>query len=179
MFFQKVSIFLMIWSVFTSNYILMEFVLGMLLGLLYTNKKKIFINNFLVLGLAIVGFVFTVMIDDLNGRGVLRLFFYGVPSFFILHGCVWIKQAKINLLTYIGDSSYSIYLIQVFTIPAFFKMMRLCSVSLFYSDIFVVFSVIITSCAGMLLYFYYEKKIYKLLSVGQIKINIYKTLRAV
>lgn len=46
----------------------------------------------------------------------------GIPSALIVLGLVNIKQWKFALGEYLGNASYSIYLIQVFTIPVFYKV---------------------------------------------------------
>jgi peptidoglycan/LPS O-acetylase OafA/YrhL len=51
-----------------------------------------------------------------------RVIMYGLPSFLIIYGLLGIKQIHMGVLTKLGDASYSIYLIQVFTIPAFYKI---------------------------------------------------------
>lgn len=51
-----------------------------------------------------------------------RLWSFGLPALLIVLGVANIRQAGSNLLTYLGDASYSIYLVQVFTIPAIYKL---------------------------------------------------------
>ncbi|ENV34775.1 hypothetical protein F960_01083 [Acinetobacter gerneri DSM 14967 = CIP 107464 = MTCC 9824] len=53
---------------------------------------------------------------------VSRLIMWGIPSFFIVLGILWVRQIQNNFFQYLGDASYSIYLIQVFSIPVFYKV---------------------------------------------------------
>lgn len=46
----------------------------------------------------------------------------GVPAFLLVLGCVFMPQARNRTLVFLGDASYSIYLVQVFTIPVFYKV---------------------------------------------------------
>lgn len=50
-----------------------------------------------------------------------RVLLWGIPSFFIALGLLYCPQIKNQLFTYLGDASYSIYLVQMLTIPAFYK----------------------------------------------------------
>lgn len=50
-----------------------------------------------------------------------RVIQFGCPSALIVYGLVGLPQMRQNSLTRLGDASYGIYLIQVFTIPIFYK----------------------------------------------------------
>lgn len=47
---------------------------------------------------------------------------WGLPSALLVMGLVNLPQLKFRLGEHLGDASYSIYLIQVFTIPVFYKV---------------------------------------------------------
>ena len=51
-----------------------------------------------------------------------RVIQFGCPSALIVYGLLGLPQMRQNFLTYLGDASYGIYLIQIFTIPAFYKL---------------------------------------------------------
>jgi exopolysaccharide production protein ExoZ len=96
--------------------IAIEFILGMLCAKLYLSGvlKKLAISFLIV---ALGWFVATIFFKI----GVDRLFLYGVPSFILIFALAHIRQAQNKLLIYLGDASYSIYLVQFFTIFAFYK----------------------------------------------------------
>ena len=57
---------------------------------------------------------------DIDRKG-LRLLIWGVPGCLMVLGAINAKQLQSKLFILLGDSSYTIYLIQVFTIPIFYK----------------------------------------------------------
>jgi peptidoglycan/LPS O-acetylase OafA/YrhL len=54
-----------------------------------------------------------------------RVINYGFPSFLIIYGLLGDTQINQGILTKLGDASYSIYLIQIFTISAFYKALNI------------------------------------------------------
>ena len=80
-----------------------------------------------------------------------RVIQFGLPSALIVYGLLGLSQMQPNSLTHLGDASYSIYLIQVFTIPAFYK---LCSSKVMTSLIALIpnpalsFDLLILLCLG-------------------------------
>ncbi|MEN7530442.1 acyltransferase [Cupriavidus sp. DL-D2] len=50
-----------------------------------------------------------------------RLLLSGVPAVLLVYGALHMRQLASKWLVYLGGASYSIYLVQVFTIPAFYK----------------------------------------------------------
>jgi exopolysaccharide production protein ExoZ len=126
--------------VFLTNPILLEFVLGIILGLIYTNKIKIPLSVvFLIFITAILQFVLLINngysnISEayltLNGSGsFLRVYLWGIPSFLLVTSILFItqhqNQTSIHKFSFIkkifiliGDASYSIYLIHTFLFSA-------------------------------------------------------------
>lgn len=98
------------------NLIMLEFVLGMLCGYIYLNIKKK--NGMLVFIIGLLLLFVTLIIKT----EIDRFFVWGIPSFFIVLGLLWMKQYRNKLLEYLGNASYSIYLIQIFSIPVFYKI---------------------------------------------------------
>lgn len=106
--------------VFPISPILYEFAFGVLLGVLVRRWRP---SEAAGLGLMAIGLVLLLLTialpDPDDGRRVL---IWGIPSAMILLGAYATWQTGSRPLIYFGDASYSIYLIQVFTIPAFFKI---------------------------------------------------------
>jgi exopolysaccharide production protein ExoZ len=134
-----------------------EFVLGMLCARLYLSRA---LRNLAVPAL-IVGlcwFLMTILFKvDLD-----RFFLFGIPSFFLVFGLANIKQSKNRLLNYVGDASYSIYLVQVFTIPIFYKFSSQF-LSKLDGDLLSLFALIVTGWFGCLVYSFIEKPMTSLL----------------
>lgn len=96
--------------------IILEFAFGMLCAFVFLRFKP---KN----GLLIAGFGFLLLCSSiLFDYEVHRSVKWGIPAFFIVLGLLWIKQTKNKISIYLGNASYSIYLIQVFTIPLFYKI---------------------------------------------------------
>lgn len=112
------SIFLI--SALSGNYIATEFLFGMLAAYVYkkfdVSRKKgaaIFISGGIMLMFSISPPIANL---ELN-----RVIIWGVPSFLIVCGLLYCSQVNGRLLIYLGGASYSIYLVQMMTIPAFYK----------------------------------------------------------
>jgi exopolysaccharide production protein ExoZ len=148
-----------------NNTILLEFVFGILIGWWYVNHRtpKVWGMVSFVLGLGT--FLGSLAFKD---SGIDRVILYGLPSALIVFGLVNVAQYENRLLTALGDASYGIYLIQVFTIPVFFKGLLFLGLQHLSLDWAVVGSLIITSAAGYVFYRYIEmsmqKKIKSLMS---------------
>ena len=53
--------------------------------------------------------------------GFLRLFVYGIPAALIVYGAMQI-EAKPSVWTYLGDASYSLYLVHIFILSALWQL---------------------------------------------------------
>lgn len=138
-----------------GEFIAIEFLLGMLVAYIYRkfnlgNHKGvvIFLFGCGLLLLSISSKVSTLQLD--------RVLIWGLPSFFIVWGLLYCPQIKIRLFKYLGDASYSIYLVHVLTIPAFYKF----SSRLMYGwngDILALFCVASSVIFGCVIYSLMEK----------------------
>ncbi|WP_427452950.1 acyltransferase family protein [Litorimonas sp. WD9-15] len=87
---------------------------------------------------------------------------WGLPSALLVLGLVNISQWKFRLGEHLGDASYSIYLIQVFTIPVFYKIAEKTVPEL--SPLFLAIACLAgTALAGSLFHLVVEKQVQKLL----------------
>jgi exopolysaccharide production protein ExoZ len=129
----------------------LEFVFGMLCAKIYLSSvlKRLALP---ALFLAISWFITTIFFEfDID-----RLFLYGVPSLFLVFALVHINQCKNTLLSFIGDASYSIYLVQVFTIPIFYKKTS-DVIPAFNADVLSILALIFSGGIGCLVYILIEK----------------------
>lgn len=108
---------LVLLSLFTSiDLIILEFAFGMLCAFVFLRFKS---KN----GLLIAGFGFLLLCSSIFfDYEIDRSVKWGVPAFFIVLGLLWMQQTRNKIAIYLGNASYSIYLIQVFTIPLFYKI---------------------------------------------------------
>lgn len=157
-FLTPVLILLMVAFLGLTQLMVLEFVLGMICAKIYISERY----NHLGLLSFIVGTVF-LLLSIFYKLDIDGLFLYGIPSFFIVFGLINMKQIKNKLLIYLGSASYSIYLIQVFTIPAFYKF---SSKFLPYlqTDLISILALVFTTIAGCVLYSLVEKKLASFIS---------------
>ena len=77
-------------------------------------------------GLAIFIFGIFLLLVSISSKAseleLHRVLLWGIPSFFIVFGLLYCPQIKTPLFKYLGDASYSIYLVQMLTISAFYKL---------------------------------------------------------
>jgi hypothetical protein len=152
-FLAPVLILFVVASLGLTQLMALEFVLGMICAKIYLSERY----NHLGLPSFIIGTII-LLISIFYKIDVDRFFVYGIPSFFIVFGLINMKQIKNKLLIYLGNASYSIYLIQVFTIPAFYKFSSKFLPSL-QTDLVAVLSLIFTTIVGCVLYSLVEKKL--------------------
>jgi len=153
--------FLMIFDLIQT--VAFEFLLGIFLGNIYLNienNKKIQLAS-LVVGLT--WFISTLIVFRLESQiFTQRVIMYGLPSFLIIYGLLGINQIQRGVLTKLGDASYSIYLLQVFTIPAFYKLIKVIKVfDGVPHDFLAILCLISTAIGGYLMYELVEKHLTK------------------
>jgi len=132
-----------------------EFAFGMLVGLLYIHRQPpaIVARMALLLG-AILILVTGIFFRDST---ISRSLIFGLPFALIVFGCVNLRQLKKSFLTILGDASYSIYLVQVFTISAFYKLAQITQISL-HADILALLCLIFSTISGLVLYYGFETR---------------------
>lgn len=105
-----------------------------------------------------------------HNHSISRFLLWGIPSFFILLGASSLPQFRSKQIEYIGSASYSIYLIQVFSIPAFYKFS-----SNFLRDIdhdtLAISTLLITTACGCMMYRLVEQPLGNFLKN---RLNIYQ-----
>lgn len=161
---NKSYLFIFLFFIFiiitTSEFIIIEFLYGMLIAYTYNHFK---IGHQQGLIVAIVGFVLLFgsigSINQLHSEhfyNFYRVVNWGLPSFLIIFGLVYANQYKSPLLKYLGDASYSIYLIHVLFISVYYKVITYISIPL--NNDFLALSCLIASIfCGAFLYSFIEK----------------------
>ncbi len=145
---------LVIISIITSNFILVEFLFGMLIALAFNNVK---LQHKYGLIIASIGFLLLLCsINQINDINLTRIVFWGLPSSLIVFGLVYAKQFNNALLKYLGDASYSIYLIHPFIISAFYKLITLLSITTNH-DLLAIIALFLSVSCGAFMYSYIEK----------------------
>ncbi len=154
--FLLVTCVLMAVSTISGDFISMEFIFGMAIAYIYNNGFKvgeksgfsIFLIGFALLSLSLIG--------ETEFNQSNRVIIWGIPSFFIVFGLLYTKQIKNRFLTYLGDASYSVYLVQILTIPAFYKVSSVVLLPI-NSDILSLMCLVCSVLAGCLMFSFVEK----------------------
>lgn len=105
-----------------SKTIIFEFIFGGLVFLLFNryNITNRFGNNNAWWIVAIVASIFVGVVDS---NEEIRYLVWGVPASLIFISLILVKEINLKLPQKLGDASYSIYLIQVFTLPLSCKIL--------------------------------------------------------
>lgn len=98
----------------------LEFVLGIVLFFFY-DQNRLLLNKIVAFFFVVAFFIYLFLMGSFS-FALNRLLLYGVPSFIFAWSLVSLSDVKSNIFTYIGDSSYSLYLTHVMVIPAFYKL---------------------------------------------------------
>ncbi len=141
-----------------ANSLLLEFVFGMIVGWLFLVIKPTERTVRMILMSGILLFLLTLLFFD--KVKISRFLLYGVPSALIVFGCVYSKQIGTGWITKMGDASYSIYLLQVFTIPVFYKILvKLNLINGDLNDFYALICLILSALAGLIFYYLVEIRI--------------------
>jgi len=154
--------------IFDLDLFILEFCLGILVFILTKHYR---INKTISMLLFFTGILIFVTNFE-KTYNLDRFFRYGIPSFLIVLGSINLREYKFNFFKLLGDASYSIYLIQVFTTSFIFKIINLFSVK-GYELIYFTLNIIFTVIVGLIFYIIFEKKIlnYKKFITNQNKKN--------
>lgn len=140
-----------------TNPIIFEFIFGGFIYLFLSNFK-IRNNNFFWIPI-----IFSIIFVSLLNKEFenFRLIFWGIPALIIFYSTLHIKEINNKIFLELGNASYSIYLIQVFTLPLVGKILAKYAANthgILVFIIMVLFSIII----GYLSYLIIEKKLMSL-----------------
>lgn len=163
---QKLSIIVCVATLIAMMFyglstMIVEFIYGMIIGILF-NKYKLLINNLYCLIMIVLGFSFLTIGWD---KGISRSITWGLPSILIFLGFLYLKPIKSKILALLGSASYSMYLIQMFTIPAFYKIISSISVLKVpqLADVYVLLCIACSVIAGLFVYLLIEKPLSNLI----------------
>jgi len=123
-------------------------------------KQRLQINNNIGLLILTIGLIALLSSIDKNIDQYERLFIFGIPAFLIVLGAIFTKQLNNKFLEYLGSASYSIYLIQTFTIPAFYKFSSSLLVGI-HGDVLVITGLILSVGFGCFVYSFIEAPVTK------------------
>lgn len=152
-----------------------EFFLGVFIVLIVNRLPKAWSVPLLVTGviLFITGaFLFNSGIEVIgksSNQALNRVLLFGFPSFLIILSLVKLELGRTikmhNIFVHLGDASYSIYLIHLPVVAAFFKVIAKFNITNYALLLFLSFILFVTVCAaGIFIYHKIEKPIIKKLN---------------
>lgn len=134
-----------------SDWIVLEFVFGIFVGLIVLRYKTMrFAPAAFVL--SALFFISSIFVD----YDAHRVIIYGLPAFVIVLSACYLPQLRNQTLIRLGDASYSIYLVQVFTIPGFYKFSSVALGWIPY-DLLAVFCLTSSAVFGLFIYYFIER----------------------
>lgn len=168
--FTSIFIILLIWL--GINNIALNFISGMVIGLIHQNVKihNIFMRKegammfILMIGIALHISSLLVNFPDGTRSTDNRVYYFSLSSAIIILSSLYIRPIQNSIAIKIGDASYSIYLIQVLSIPATYKALDSLSVQHFLSsDLIILISTSVSILCGMIFYYIFEKPSIKII----------------
>lgn len=138
--------------------IVIEFIFGMLIAYLYL-QGQLQKHAMLVFAFGLLGLMASLFIQT----ELHRVMQYGLPAAFLVLSACYLPQIKNRFALYLGEASYSIYLIQAFTMPAFFMAIKWLNITTSKPDLAILLSMYLTILAGCCFYHLLEKPLGKYL----------------
>lgn len=154
------SIALILCTLFGVNTLVIEFVFGMFISAIKVQVLGVPKYRFATLGLGILGLLVSLFSTSLEFP---RLVLLGVPCIFLVIGGLKFSASTNSFLLYLGEISYSIYLVQFFIIPFFFKFFKNPSEIAFFSDLRGIIAIFVTVVASQITYNIIEVRISRFL----------------
>jgi peptidoglycan/LPS O-acetylase OafA/YrhL len=157
---------------FMTNPIIIEFLLGCLIGILYLSGSRLKPNvSYGLLGLATFIFLGTIIFGNgdtsraetilIDNKAPIRLLLWGLPSAALVAGLLFLElnqRLQFNKqLILLGDASYSIYLTHYFALTVFTKFWYIPHLP--FPDLFIILAVIFATFVGTGFYLVVEKKL--------------------
>jgi exopolysaccharide production protein ExoZ len=162
-------ILIALFALISGFYFMIEFIFGMIVGMIYLNKKPslrvsaiTFCIGVLSYCLSTISGIHDFSTDVILSYGICRALVWGMPAAFIVFGLVNLPQYENRVLQRLGDASYSIYLFQFFAILPFYSILQHYHASQKYAAVYVILCFLLTSLLGYILYFKLEKNITQL-----------------
>ena len=158
-----IFLFMLLIFTFSKTFLIFEFFLGVLIGYTYNKVKFNETNGLIILIIGIILLLLSINsgFDPqkyllVAGFKLDRFFIWGIPSAFIVLGAVYYRQISNSFLIYLGDASYSIYLVQVLTIPFFYKFITYFNIEM-NSNLLTILCLFLSVSFGCFFYSLIEK----------------------
>lgn len=134
----------------------LEFLLGIVVALLYLELPSRKVFSYFILAVSVVALVGTTQLEVGNNRFLL----WGLPAAGIVYAFASLKAMFPKGFLVLGDASYSIYLVQVFTIKIAYKALALLSIEgILPPTINTLIVIAFTLVTGLVAYFVLERRL--------------------
>lgn len=144
-------------AAFYTNPVIMEFVYGIILGLIFVDKK-LRLAPTLAAAVALLGL--SLLLFPLSLPPMSRPIRFGLPALMVVGGSIWLKVPNSRLLHELGDASYSIYITHFFLLSALAQVWKqLHLLSLLGSTLFLPAASISCLLSGSICWRYIERPI--------------------
>ena len=160
-----IFLFILLIFVLSQTLLIFEFFLGVLIGYTYNKIKISQINGLIILIIGIILLLLSINsgFDPqkyllVAGFKLDRFFIWGIPSAFIVLGAVYYRQISNSFLVYLGNASYSIYLVQVLTVPFFYKFITYFNIEM-NSNLLTILCLFLSVSFGCFFYSLIEKNL--------------------
>ncbi len=131
-----------------------EFIIGMLIAIYFLKWK---VRKSISLGMVSIGLLLLLLSMFGQISGVTSWKLWAISSGAIVFGAVQLPQTKSSISLSLGAASYSVYLVQWFTIPAIAAVFRLVSKSPFSISAYLFICLVVTQTLGFAYYRWLEK----------------------
>ena len=160
-----IFLFMLLIFTFSKTFLIFEFFLGVLIGYTYNKVKFNETNGLIILIIGIILLLLSINsgFDPqkyllVAGFKLDRFFIWGIPSAFIVLGAVYYRQISNSFLVYLGNASYSIYLVQVLTVPFFYKFITYFNIEM-NSNLLTILCLFLSVSFGCFFYSLIEKNL--------------------
>ena len=160
-----IFLFMLLIFTFSKTLLIFEFFLGVLIGYTFNKVKFSEINGLIILIIGIILLLLSIKsgFDPqkyllVAGFKLDRFFIWGIPSAFIVLGAVYYRQISNSFLVYLGNASYSIYLVQVLTVPFFYKFITYFNIEM-NSNLLTILCLFLSVSFGCFFYSLIEKNL--------------------
>lgn len=136
------------------NSIVLEFLLGIFCAFI---SNRLSITPTIAKILVVLGFMTFSLNYMIDVTRLSRVVIFGVPTFFLILGIVNLKPSSNQTAIALGNSSYSTYLVQILTIPLFFKTIHVFHFVNLSGEALGLASILFTVLTGHFLFWRIEK----------------------
>jgi len=147
-------------SYVSGHLLVFEFFGGMVIAGIYNFRKfgpllggGVFLGGVMLLLLSLYE---GMTMWDMREAGLDRFFVWGIPAFLIVFGCIASPQISSPKTQFLGDASYSIYLVQSLSVPGFYRLVGMWPIEVNY-DVLAVICLAVSVFGGVVMHLLIER----------------------